>query len=115
MPLVRERQFVLAKKQYLVKLRRDRYLRDDISCGIVDCKLCSDVWNLHLINLGKVPLSPSKVVDARHILFLDTNIIRHQVDVLTDERFGSTCIVRNSEESIDERNDRAIRHAAMWY
>ncbi|OUC40506.1 RNB-like protein [Trichinella nativa] len=156
MPLVRERQFVLAKKQYLVKVRRDRYLRDDISCGIVDCKLCSDVWNLHLINLGKVPLSPSKVVHARHILFLDTNIIRHQVDVLTDERFGSiiicstvlkelkqcyghrifrtflndekksiyifkneffrgTCIVRNSEESIDERNDRAIRHAAMWY
>ncbi|KRY51407.1 Exosome complex exonuclease RRP44 [Trichinella britovi] len=156
MPLVRERQFVLAKKQYLVKLSRDRYLRDDISCGIVDCKLCSDVWNLHLINLGKVPLSPSKVVHARHILFLDTNIIRHQVDVLTDERFGSiiicstvlkelkqcsghrifrtflndekksiyifkneffrgTCIVRNSEESIDERNDRAIRHAAMWY
>ncbi|KRY83969.1 Exosome complex exonuclease RRP44 [Trichinella pseudospiralis] len=156
MPLVRECQFALAKKQYLVKVRRDRYIRDDICCGIVDCKLCLDVWNLNLIKLDKVQRSPSKVVDSRHILLLDTNIIRHQVDVLTDERFSNiiicntvlkelkqcfgqrifrtfltdekkavyifkneffrgTCIVRNSEETIDERNDRAIRHAAVWY
>ncbi|KAF8306782.1 RNB-domain-containing protein [Clavulina sp. PMI_390] len=132
---------------------RERYLRDDIDCGIVG------------ISEGQNPTLPARgdlshsAYRHGHYILPDTNVFLHQMDLMESEllvapiiilqtvmeevrhrslplfnrlkaltkidskqtwifynEFSSnTAVVREGEESPNDKNDRAIRKAAAWY
>ncbi|PWN27938.1 putative DIS3 3`-5` exoribonuclease required for 3` end formation of 5.8S rRNA [Jaminaea rosea] len=70
----------------VLKVHRERYLRDDIACGSKSCKECADIYQRHP-HLPQPCLSAKGItnntkVTAPHYLVLDTNIILHQMDLL---------------------------------
>lgn len=142
------------KKGSIMKIVREHYLRDDISCG---SELCSQCHESNPI-LEKQPKSHSDLVKEAHYIIPDTNVILHQMDILEDpvfqnvillqtvlkevahrqsssyyrlrkiwnnkdrhfyvfinEHHKDTFIEHDKGESINDRNDRAIRIASKWY
>lgn len=65
------------KKGGVMKINREHYLRDDISCGSEICDECARMG-------GSTPLDTKSSIPTKHIkgcyyLIPDTNIIMHQV------------------------------------
>lgn len=135
----------LTKRGRAVKIVREHYLRDDIYCGVLQCKLCENTSAL-------LSAPPST------ILVLDTNVVLHQIDLLENPAIEDVVVlevvadeVKNKNlsvynrlrtlctnpqrrfyifsneyhrqtyvkamvgESPNDRNDRAIRVATQWY
>ncbi|KZS89536.1 RNB-domain-containing protein [Sistotremastrum niveocremeum HHB9708] len=137
----------------VVKILRERYLRDDVACGIENCRECDG---------GSLPFSgvaSHKDYPQGHFLLPDTNVFLHQMDLIESPHFTSpliilqtvveevrhrslplhsrlkalitsgdkkiwtfynefrsqTAVVREDEESPNDRNDRSIRKATAWY
>uniref|UniRef100_A0A8D9BV86 Protein DIS3 homolog n=1 Tax=Cacopsylla melanoneura TaxID=428564 RepID=A0A8D9BV86_9HEMI len=142
------------KRGNVLKIVREHYLRDDLSCGSELCDECDAKEAI----LEKTPTSNSKQYTQSHYLLLDTNIILQQIDVLEEptlcniiviqtilqevkhrsssvykrlkdlianpnrkfyvfvnEHHHETYIERNPGESMNDRNDRALRRVASWY
>ncbi|KAL0912834.1 hypothetical protein M5K25_016243 [Dendrobium thyrsiflorum] len=144
--MLQSKSFVKKTKQgRVVKVVREHYLRDDIYCGAVVCKVCDS---------SSARLSSA----ASAILIIDTNVVLHQIDLLENPAINNVVVlsvvleeVRNKNmavynrikalctnamknffvfsnehhrdtyvkemvgESPNDRNDRAIRVAAHWY
>ncbi|XP_071174781.1 exosome complex exonuclease RRP44-like isoform X2 [Mytilus edulis] len=143
------------KKGSIIKIVREHYLRDDITCGCQSCTICdkNDVKPLE-----SKPVNKSKLCKKSHYLILDTNVVFHQIDVVEDpsiqnvivlqtvleeirhrsapaykrvkdfianpdKHFYTFCnefnkdtyVERQKGESANDRNDRAIREASLWY
>ncbi|KAI5066926.1 hypothetical protein GOP47_0017454 [Adiantum capillus-veneris] len=133
------------KRGQVVKVVREHYLRDDISCGALCCPSCDK---------EAACLSTS----ATNILILDTNVTLHHIDLLennaindvvvlsvvleevknrnlsvynrvralcsnpmrrffvfANEHHKDTFVKTMAGESPNDRNDRAIRSASLWY
>ena len=149
----------------VLKIVREHYLRDDLSCGseaIQDCPEPMHGDESSFSSLVANPKSRSDVCKSMHYVILDTNIILNQIDVLEvsandgglqnviilqtvleevrhrsspiykrlkdiihdlqrhfyvfiNEHHKDTYIERVRGESANDRNDRAIRTAALWY
>ena len=64
----------------ILKIVREHYLRDDLSCGSKACSHASCMLEPKQINfLQQCPPSPSAVFKFPHYIVPDTNIILHQV------------------------------------
>ncbi|XP_076065936.1 exosome complex exonuclease RRP44-like protein Dis3 [Oratosquilla oratoria] len=142
------------KKGNIIKVVREHYLRDDVYCGLEGCGQCEgDNRPLEIVTH-----SESSLMKTGHLLFIDTNVALHQIDVLsheaiknvvvpqtvieevkhrslpvykrlrdlietsskhfyvfTNEHHGDCYVEREVKESVNDRNDRAIRVACWWY
>lgn len=142
------------RKGGIVKIVRELYLRDDITCGSEICTTCEQQAN----TLTADPTLKSNLCVFPHYLLPDTNVVLHQIDVLEDSVISNVIILdtvlnevrhrsapaykrikdcladpkkhfftfvnelnrdtfleRKPGESSNDRNDRMIRAAALWY
>lgn len=133
------------RRGQVVKVVREHYLRDDISCGALFCSVCDTQ-------------SACLTQSVANILVLDTNVTLHHIDLLentaindvvilsvvleevknrnvsvynrvralcsnplrrffvfANEHHKETYIKAMAGESPNDRNDRAIRVASLWY
>lgn len=72
----------------VLRMQRERYLRDDIACGSLACSACANIAK-RMPDLPLPCLSQEGIVDnatvgqgKRHYIILDTNVILHQMDLL---------------------------------
>lgn len=144
------------KKGSVIKIVREHYLRDDISCGSETCNDCDH--GPKGPSLVEDPENKSEIFKKPHYLIPDSNVVFHQIDVLEDSSIQNviilqtvleevrhrsapaykrlkdvlsnpskhfysfanefnkeTYIEREKGETANDRNDRAIREAAVWY
>ncbi|TFK40883.1 RNB-domain-containing protein [Crucibulum laeve] len=140
----------------VIKVLRERYLRDDVACGIQGCPVCDmpaeDV--LPVAGDKEHPMFPNG-----HFILPDTNVFLSQMDLIESSLFtppiillqtvieevrhrslplynrlkaltkmddkrvwvfyneyrSETAIVREEDETPNDRNDRGIRSATSWY
>uniref|UniRef100_A0AAR2JIR8 Exosome complex exonuclease RRP44 n=1 Tax=Pygocentrus nattereri TaxID=42514 RepID=A0AAR2JIR8_PYGNA len=97
----------------VMKVVREHYLRDDIWCGSEVCTECKDGAPV----LQQDARVESDLCAYPHYLIPDTNVVLHQVATwkMVSRSLRQTFIEREQGESINDRNDRAIRVAAKWY
>ncbi|KAI0791122.1 RNB-domain-containing protein [Abortiporus biennis] len=141
----------------VIKVLRERYLRNDVGCGIQGCNICSSG--------SQSPPLPSKggldhaSFPNGHFVVPDTNVFLSQMDLIESPAFNppiillqtvleevrhrsfplykrlgalvkaddkriwvfynelcsDTAVVRNEDETPNDRNDRGIRKATAWY
>lgn len=139
-----------------MKIVREHYLRDDITCGSEICEVCPHDDKGPV--LSSHPENPSTQYQREHYIIPDSNVVLHQIDVLEDsviqnavilqtvieevrhrsapaykrlrdilgnpskhfytfanEFNKDTYVERQPGETANDRNDRAIREAAVWY
>ena len=75
----------------VLKIVREHYLRDDISCGSPLCSLCEEQ---NIYPLEEAPESDSSLVPVPHYLVPDTNVVLHQIDVLEDPSVKNVIILQ---------------------
>ncbi|KIN93475.1 hypothetical protein M404DRAFT_17294 [Pisolithus tinctorius Marx 270] len=140
----------------VIKIIRERYLRDDIYCGIIGCRLCTNGTTAVLPTSGD---TTHKDFPCGHFILPDTNIFLTQMDLFESNQFAfpvillqtvmeevrhrslplynrlkalvksddkqvwvfynefrcETAIIRDQDETPNDRNDRSIREGAKWY
>lgn len=77
----------VTKKGTLSKVVKEHYLRDDILCGLLDCRKCpvgavleeNPATLSSLILSNDPPRESSLFLNQSHFLIPDTNIFLHQV------------------------------------
>ncbi|KAF6762804.1 mitotic control protein dis3 [Ephemerocybe angulata] len=142
----------------VIKVLRERYLRDDVGCGIQSCQECTESCTPqanHLVMSGP----DHGLFPDGHFLLPDTNVFLSQMDLLESPLFrppiillqtvieevrhrslplynrlkalmamdeksiwvfyneyrSETAVIREENETPNDRNDRGIRKAAAWY
>ena len=68
----------------LLKVVREHYLRDDISCGVKGCSLCPKRTKEQNFPLNPAEESVADICPYTHLLIPDTNVVLHQMDFLED-------------------------------
>ncbi|KAI0060894.1 RNB-domain-containing protein [Artomyces pyxidatus] len=140
----------------VIKVIRERYLRDDVVCGIDGCRECYSTVGPLLPFNGALD---HKLFPHGHFVLPDTNVFLAQMDLLESTLFTSpiillqtvleevrhrslplynrlktlvkvddkrtwifyneyrseTAVVREEDESPNDRNDRGIRKGTSWY
>ncbi|KAJ6573965.1 hypothetical protein DFH09DRAFT_384346 [Mycena vulgaris] len=140
----------------VIKVLRERYLRDDVGCGIQDCTSCDNSTADTLPFSGD---TQHKSFPEGHFVLPDTNVFLSQMDLMESALFkppiillqtvmeevrhrsiplynrlkalvrmddkrvwvfyneyrSETAIIREDNESPNDRNDRGIRKATQWY
>ncbi|KAJ7748468.1 hypothetical protein DFH07DRAFT_829791 [Mycena maculata] len=140
----------------VIKVLRERYLRDDVGCGIQNCTSCENSTAYTLPFTGD---TQHKSFPNGHFLLPDTNVFLSQMDLMESSLFkppiillqtvmeevrhrsiplynrlkalvrmddkrvwvfyneyrSETAIIREDNESPNDRNDRGIRKATEWY
>ena len=66
------------RKGGVMKIVREHYLREDVSCGINNCQPCQQCSETESV-LEVKPESTSSLFNFPHIIVPDTNIALHQV------------------------------------
>ncbi|KIK77030.1 hypothetical protein PAXRUDRAFT_835134 [Paxillus rubicundulus Ve08.2h10] len=87
----------------VIKVLRERYLRDDVYCGIVECKLCSGAVNAVLPRSGDLT---HKQFPNGHYLLPDTNVFLSQMDLMESTSFSVPIIVLQTV--MDEVRHRSL-------
>jgi len=67
------------KRGNIIKVVREHYLRDDLSCGSLLCDKCP---NIAPAKLGALQKAESSAETKPHYLVIDTNVALHQVIVV---------------------------------
>ncbi|KAJ2933461.1 hypothetical protein H1R20_g3629, partial [Candolleomyces eurysporus] len=142
----------------VIKVLRERYLRDDVGCGIQNCRECSEACTPSSSLLPESGAEHSLFPDG-HFVLPDTNVFLSQMDLLESSLFrppiillqtvveevrhrslplynrlkalmamddksiwtfyneyrSETAVVRDENETPNDRNDRGIRKATAWY
>ncbi|KAJ7139526.1 RNB-domain-containing protein [Mycena epipterygia] len=140
----------------VIKVLRERYLRDDVGCGIHNCSSCDNSAADTLPFSGD---TQHKSFPEGHFVLPDTNVFLSQMDLMESALFkppiillqtvmeevrhrsiplynrlkalvrmddkrvwvfyneyrSETAIIREDNESPNDRNDRGIRKATEWY
>ncbi|KAJ7456432.1 hypothetical protein FB451DRAFT_1511025 [Mycena latifolia] len=140
----------------VIKVLRERYLRDDVGCGIQNCTSCDNSTADTLPFSGD---TQHKSFPDGHFVLPDTNVFLSQMDLMESTLFkppiillqtvmeevrhrsiplynrlkalvrmddkrvwvfyneyrSETAIIREDNESPNDRNDRGIRKATEWY
>lgn len=125
--MLKSKSFVkVTKKGALVNIVKEHYLRDDITCGIYQCPLCSHISTtyrllLNPMNNGIEPYS------FPHYIIPDTNIILHQLDILDHEWFKHVIVLQTVLEEVKHINiglyerlklktqERSFHHGYHYY
>ncbi|KAK6903838.1 hypothetical protein I203_107346 [Kwoniella mangroviensis CBS 8507] len=81
-PLAQNKFLKKTARGKVLNILRERYLRDDIPCGFAGCKLCVDFPGYRPVLPTKGYTQHTKYGDG-HWLVIDTNIVLHQIDLLT--------------------------------
>ncbi|KAI0303388.1 RNB-domain-containing protein [Multifurca ochricompacta] len=74
----------------VIKVVRERYLRDDVSCGIEKCRECASTLESHLPFSGAVD---HKLFPNGHFVLPDTNVFLAQMDLMESSFFRSPIIL----------------------
>ncbi|CAL1698566.1 unnamed protein product [Somion occarium] len=140
----------------VIKVIRERYLRNDVSCGIEHCGLCESGSEATLPASGAFD---HELYPNGHLIVPDTNVFLSQMDLMESNSFNphivllqtvmeevrhrslplfnrlkglvkaedkniwvfyneyrsETAVIREEEETPNDRNDRGIRKATAWY
>ncbi|KAG8690408.1 exosome catalytic subunit dis3 [Ceratobasidium sp. 423] len=143
----------------VLKVLRERYVRDDIQCGVEKCELCYSFAEGDKSPLPSTGDLTHSQFPAGHFIIPDTNVFLHQMDLIESPLFAppiiilqtvidevrhrslplhsrlkglvasedkriyvfynefhaQTAVVRQPEETPNDRNDRGIRLSASWY
>ncbi|KAL4068784.1 hypothetical protein V8B97DRAFT_1972058 [Scleroderma yunnanense] len=74
----------------VIKVLRERYLRDDIYCGVIGCRLCTDAAGTVLPASGD---TTHKDFPFGHYILPDTNIFLTQMDLFESPHFSPPIII----------------------
>ncbi|KAH6915185.1 mitotic control protein dis3 [Coprinopsis sp. MPI-PUGE-AT-0042] len=152
--------FKKTAKGKVIKVLRERYLRDDIGCGIQNCHACTaDSCTSQENCISDASADEHSQFPNGHFVMPDTNVFLSQMDLMESPLFNppilllqtvveevrhrslplynrlkalmaaddkkiwlfyneyhsQTAVVREENESPNDRNDRGIRKAAAWY
>lgn len=88
------------KRGNVLKIVREHYLRDDLSCGSELCNVCDSKVAI----LDKVPSSTSQKYAEPHYLLIDTNIILEQMDVLEEPTLSNVIICQIILQEVKHRS-----------
>ncbi|KAG8744793.1 exosome catalytic subunit dis3 [Ceratobasidium sp. 414] len=143
----------------VLKVLRERYVRDDIACGIEGCRNCVGFTYPDGGGLAPTGDLTHSAYPAGHFVVPDTNVFLHQMDLMESPLFNppiillqtvidevrhrslplharlkgliasedkriyvfynefhaQTAVVREAEETPNDRNDRGIRLSASWH
>ncbi|CAG5119546.1 unnamed protein product, partial [Candidula unifasciata] len=86
----------------VMKIVREIYLRDDISCGSEGCSRCDEL--MEKMPLEENPVTSSKLIQGPHYIVPDTNVVLHQIDVLEDSSIQNVIILQTVLEEIRHRS-----------
>uniref|UniRef100_A0A8C5LTN5 Exosome complex exonuclease RRP44 n=1 Tax=Leptobrachium leishanense TaxID=445787 RepID=A0A8C5LTN5_9ANUR len=84
----------------VLKIVREHYLRDDITCGCEGCEECSQenpVLQLETVLQSSLCTSP-------HYLLPDTNVLLHQVDILEDPIIQNVIVLQTVLQEVRSRS-----------
>ncbi|KAF8518199.1 RNB-domain-containing protein [Gautieria morchelliformis] len=76
----------------VIKVIRERYLRDDVPCGLYPCSICSSEHGARM-NLPLRGSSGHSLFASGHLLVPDTNVFLHQMDLLESILFNPPIIL----------------------
>ncbi|KAJ8597115.1 RNB-domain-containing protein [Rhizopogon salebrosus TDB-379] len=74
----------------VMKVLRERYLRDDISCGVNGCRACNSTAQTVLPRSGD---TTHKLFPTGHYILPDTNVFLAQMDLIESSYFTTPIIV----------------------
>ncbi|KAJ6652925.1 hypothetical protein lerEdw1_010503 [Lerista edwardsae] len=93
----------------VMKVVREHYLRDDISCGAAACRLCGSSGQED----GQAPQSlleaqpsgaASSLCPDPHYLLLDANLLLHQIDIVEDPVIRNVIILQTVLQEVRKRS-----------
>ncbi|EPQ31086.1 uncharacterized protein PFL1_01275 [Pseudozyma flocculosa PF-1] len=98
----------------VIKVLRERYLRDDIPCGSVACQKCQPLHDAIQRDveqglahkkawLNAKGLSNAKV-DRQHYVVVDTNAFLHQMDLLENPAFTDVIVLQTVMDEVRHRS-----------
>ncbi|XP_055617537.1 exosome complex exonuclease RRP44 [Toxorhynchites rutilus septentrionalis] len=90
------------RKGGIIKVVREHYLRDDISCGIASCGLCT--VSVDGTRLDAAPESISTAYTYPHYLMLDTNIVLYQIDFLESDVIRNVIVLSTVLDEVRHRS-----------
>ncbi|XP_067651291.1 exosome complex exonuclease RRP44-like [Haliotis asinina] len=90
------------KKGSVMKIVREHYLRDDITCGSEICKSCEHSDGSQV--LVSEPSTDSSLCPTRHYIVPDTNVVLHQFDVLEDKGIQNAIILQTVIEEVKHKS-----------
>jgi exosome complex exonuclease DIS3/RRP44 len=89
------------KKGTVVKVVKEHYLRDDISCGSPLCETCADPAEQ---SSSSSSAPPSLRAEAKHYLILDTNVVLGSIDALENPLFKDMIFLEVVLQEVKHRN-----------
>ncbi|XP_053563904.1 exosome complex exonuclease RRP44 [Bombina bombina] len=84
----------------VLKIVREHYLRDDITCGCQGCDECQQESPV----LQLEPVLQSSLCSAPHYLLPDTNVLLHQVDILEDPVIQNAILLQTVLQEVRSRS-----------
>ncbi|KAI9002338.1 hypothetical protein BC832DRAFT_561272 [Gaertneriomyces semiglobifer] len=98
--MLRNKAFVRkTKRGTVVKVVKEHYLRDDLSCGWAHCEQCSNKDHT-LTSPRMVP----EISNMPHYLVPDTNVLYHQIDVMEHKVFTDVIILQTVLDELRHRS-----------
>uniref|UniRef100_A0ABM5FZK3 Exosome complex exonuclease RRP44 isoform X1 n=1 Tax=Pogona vitticeps TaxID=103695 RepID=A0ABM5FZK3_9SAUR len=93
----------------VMKVVREHYLRDDISCGAAACETCGEARGGEDGPSGPLlEAQPSGAASSLcpdpHYLLLDTNVLLHQIDILEDPVIRNVVILQTVLQEVRKRS-----------
>ncbi|KIJ51340.1 hypothetical protein M422DRAFT_776615 [Sphaerobolus stellatus SS14] len=88
------------------KVIRERYLRDDVPCGLSPCKYCTDAGVGGKKTLPLKGSSEHEGFPEGHLLIPDTNVFLHQMDLMESNLFSPPIILLQTV--LDEVRHRSL-------
>ncbi|XP_055377546.1 exosome complex exonuclease RRP44 [Condylostylus longicornis] len=97
------RQFLRkTKRGSILKVVREHYLRDDLSCGSKLCKICFELASER--KLSKDPNIQSTLFPFPHYLVLDTNVVIDQIDVFEENIICNVIILTTVLDEVKNKS-----------
>ncbi|KAM9319486.1 exosome complex exonuclease RRP44 [Gastrophryne carolinensis] len=84
----------------VLKIVREHYLRDDITCG---CHGCSDCQQERPV-LQMEPILQSSLCESPHYILPDTNVLLHQMDILEDPVIQNVILLQTVLQEVRSRS-----------
>ena len=76
--MIRNKTFLKkTRKGGILKVIREHYLREDITCGCDWCTVCEQ--DVEKCRLSAKPTLSSQICPFKHYIMPDTNVVLHQV------------------------------------
>ncbi|KAL8570447.1 exosome catalytic subunit dis3 [Nucella lapillus] len=90
------------KRGSIMKIVREHYLRDDVTCGSRACGACEHPPNEK--PLEEAPENGSSLCKKQHYLLPDTNVVLHQIDVIEDPSVTNVIILQTVMNEVMHRS-----------